>query len=358
MKRTGKGRGFNPHQFQLDWRPATPDLLRPSLPATMPEDNPPNAVIANQPTTIIAGAAASPQPPERSGHPDLVQILPWDFMTTFPELMEDAIDSGIVSEDDAEPENLRAMHGELTRQLLQVLTDQDDIADARRRGVDPKTGARPTSRSGTERLKTFFEIEPVRLERAWQALMGTYEAAFGDEAAEAFSKAIRARHAGVRVVTEQQPRPESEKQINVPTVPPAVSSTDSEDAEGFHVKSVRGNGRRVIARLPVPRPLAQAVAAGNFGHDERGPVNPSADEVREITENHAEILIDLLGEQRQAERTGREADQARISVEVQAAVMKYAEDFGERAAEQLLAYCRRQNLINESSWNAPGHRRR
>jgi hypothetical protein len=357
MKRTGKGRGFNPHQFQLDWRPATPDFLRPSLSASMPEDNLTNAVIANQPTTMIGGAAAVPQPPERSGHPDLVQILPWDFMTTFPELMEDAIDSGIVSEEDAEPENLKSMHEELARQLLQVLTDQDDIADARRRGVDPKTRAKPTSRGGTERLKTFFETEPVRLGRAWQALMGTYEAAFGDEATEAFSKAIRARHAGVRVVTEEQSKPKSEKQIDVPTVPPAVvSSTDSEDAEGFHVRTARGNGLRVIARLPVPRPLAQAVAAGNFGHDERGAVNPSADEVREITENHAEVIIDLLGEQRQAKRSG-EADQVRKSVEVQAAVMKYAEDFGERAAEQLLAYCRRQNLINESSWNAPGHRR-
>jgi hypothetical protein len=275
-------------------------------------------------------------------------------MTTFPELMEDAIDSGIVSEDDAEPENLKAMHGELARQLLQVLTDQDDIANARRRGVDPKTGAKPASRAGTERLKTFFETEPARLERTWQALMGTYEAEFGDEAAEAFSKAIRAHHAGVRVMTQEQSRPKSEKQIDLPTVPRAVGSTDSDDAEGFHVKSVRGNGRRVIARLPVPRPLTQAVATGNFGQDERGPVNPSADEVREMTENHAEILIDLLGEQRQAEQAGREADQVRISVEVQAAVMKYAEDFGDRAAEQLLAYCRRQNLINESSWNAPG----
>ena len=80
--------------------------------------------------------------------------------------------------------------------------------------------------------------------------------------------------------------------------------------------------------------------------------------MREITENHAEMLIDLLCDQRQAERTGCEADQARISIDVQSAVMKYAEDFGDRAAEQLLAYCRRQNLINESPSNRPGHRTR
>jgi len=83
---------------------------------------------------------------------------------------------------------------------------------------------------------------------------------------------------------------------------------------------------RVIARLPVPRPLPQAVAAKHFGQDERGPVNPAADEVREITENHAEIIIDLLAERRQAERSNREADQVRLSAEVQTAVVKYAED--------------------------------
>ena len=360
MKRPRKGTGFNPHQLPLEWKPATPNLCPSSLPAPTPDENPPPpAVQANLSTLVAAGTAASPQPPQRLAHPDLVQILPWDFAATFPEPMPDAIEAGIVSEEDAEPENLKAMHEELARQLLNVLVEQDEIADARRRGIDPKTKTKPSSRDGTERLKKLFETVPARLERSWQSLMGTYEAAFGEEAAVAFSKAIRARHAGVWVVTEKQPKPESEKQIDVPTVaPPVESSTDTGDAEGFHVKSVRGNGRRVIARLPVPRPLATAVAAGNFGQDERGPVNPSADEVREITENHAEMLIDLLDEQRQAERTGHEADRARISIDVQAAFMKYAEDFGERAAEQLLAYCRRQNLINESSWNRPGHRTR
>jgi len=359
MKRPRKGTGFNPHQLQLAWTPATPNICPSSLPARAPEENPLPAAAKTYPSTAVtAGTAESLQPRERIVHPDLVQVLPWDFATTFPEPMRDAIETGIVSEEDAEPANLKSMHEELARQLLNVLAEQDEIADARRRGVDPKTKAKPTSRGGSERLKKFFETEPARLERSWKAFIGTYEAAFGDEAAEAFNKAIRARHAGVRVVTQEQSRPESEKQINAPTVPPAVSSTDTGDAEGFHVKSVSGNGRRVIARLPVPRPLAHAIAAGNFGQDERGPVNPSADEVREITENHAEMLIDLLDEQRQAERSGREADPARLSIDVQTAVMKYAEDFGDRAAEQLLAYCRRQNLINESSWNRPGQRTR
>jgi hypothetical protein len=101
-------------------------------------------------------------------------------------------------------------------------------------------------------------------------------------------------------------------------------------------------GRRVIARMPVPKPLPHAVAAGNFGQDERGPIRPSAAEVREITETHAALLIDLLAQQREAQRSRSEHESARLSAEIQTEIQKYAEDFGERAAEQLLAYSRRQ----------------
>lgn len=52
--------------------------------------------------------------------------------------------------------------------------------------------------------------------------------------------------------------------------------------------------RKPPARLPVPKPLPSAVGKGNFGEDERGPVRPEADEVRAITEQYAERLIDLL----------------------------------------------------------------
>jgi hypothetical protein len=106
----------------------------------------------------------------------------------------------------------------------------------------------------------------------------------------------------------------------------------------------------VIARLPVPRPLQQAIETGHFGTGEDGkPVNPSADEVHDITTNHAEMLVDLLDEQRQALDRRRQEDAERVDAEIQTAVAKYAEDFGGRAAEQLLAYAGRQLLINRSS---------
>jgi hypothetical protein len=77
--------------------------------------------------------------------------------------------------------------------------------------------------------------------------------------------------------------------------------------------------------LPVPRPLRTAVAAGIFGHNENGkPVCPSREEVRAITERHAENMIDMN------------------DAELQAAGKMYAEDFGEKAALQLERYVRRQ----------------
>jgi len=115
----------------------------------------------------------------------------------------------------------------------------------------------------------------------------------------------------------------------------------------------------VIARLPVPRPLAHAVAAGHFGRDEHGPVNPSADEVRDITLNHAEDVIDLLADLTEAQRrVDKESSQGFWSEPIKAALEKYAEDFGDHAAQQLLAYCRRQLLINEADKLRPGHKGR
>jgi hypothetical protein len=67
------------------------------------------------------------------------------------------------------------------------------------------------------------------------------------------------------------------------------------------------------------------VAADIFGHDESGkPIRPNADEVRAITEQHAERMIDLDDDQ------------------LRSAMAKYAEDFGTEAASQLERYVRRQ----------------
>ena len=82
---------------------------------------------------------------------------------------------------------------------------------------------------------------------------------------------------------------------------PALPAEQSPDIEALRP---RIKARRVIARLPVPRPLPHAVAAGVFGQDENGPVHPSADEVREITQNHAGTIIALLEVMQDAQRRG------------------------------------------------------
>ena len=170
------------------------------------------------------------------------------------------------------------MHEEYARQLLGVLQEQDRLADARRRGVDPSTLEKPSSRPAKTRLDSYFVTQPRQLERHWQAVMGAYETAFGEDAADAFAKAIRARHANVRIVTTAA----------------QAGSAESHTPGGFAEQLKHSGGPKIIARLPVPRALRHAVTAGHFGRDENGPVNPGPDEVRDITENHAEELVDLL----------------------------------------------------------------
>jgi hypothetical protein len=101
--------------------------------------------------------------------------------------------------------------------------------------------------------------------------------------------------------------------------------------------------RRVTACLPVPRPLPSAVSAGRFGQEENGrPVRPGAREVREITERHAEKLIDLLDSLASAPANGKDALQAQFD----AAIAAYGEDFGQHAADQLQAYVKRQASLD------------
>jgi len=102
--------------------------------------------------------------------------------------------------------------------------------------------------------------------------------------------------------------------------------------------------------LPVPKPLASAIGKGHFGEDERGPVRPTATEVRAITEHHAERLIELLGRLRDTEvQLGRSRvpdrapliqEKDRLLSAYQSGIALYAEDFGEHAAHRLDAYVR------------------
>jgi hypothetical protein len=59
----------------------------------------------------------------------------------------EAIEAGIVTDEDTEPENIRAIHEEHARELFAALHSLKVVLDARRRGVDP-TPAKKKSVAG------------------------------------------------------------------------------------------------------------------------------------------------------------------------------------------------------------------
>jgi len=224
----------------------------------------------------------------------LIPSLLWDFKTSFPLPTDEAIDNGVMDESDREPENLKSFHETCPRECLATLATIDKVSEARRTGIDPRTGKKPGTHAARERLRKELAEKPAKLEHSFNVLIDTYGEGFGQDAADAFRKAIRAWHAGIPVQSESEP---SER-------PPAARPSSS---------------------LPVPTPLRSSVNAGIFGHDENGkPIRPSADEVRAITEEQAERMMEMN------------------DAELQSAVAKYAEDFGSKAASQLERYVRRQ----------------
>jgi hypothetical protein len=237
----------------------------------------PKAQPSQFPSEPAADPVPAPEPqsdPIEFKHPDLVQVLPWDFRTSFPEPLEQAILNGKLQPEDATPENLKALHDEHARHALALLSDLAAICDARRTDVHPHTGKTPRTEKQREALEKLFKDEPGRLERAFDTLIDVYDEVFGTKAAEAFRKAIRAWHAGVEVTGEFP---------------------------------------------PVSRALETAVPSGVFGQEEDGRnVDPGTDEVAAITENVTEALMELP--QGPARR---------------ALLAKYAEDFGSAAAEEL-----------------------
>jgi hypothetical protein len=301
------GRGDIPGQFQIDWSGVgKPAAVFDTSPLPAPDSAP------------------------------LVQRLKWDFKITFPQPTQEALDGGIIPDEDTRPENIRAIHDEHARELLGVLHELDAVLDARRRGVDPRNNKTPMLAPAQERLQKFFETEPVRLVRWWQAQLDVYAEAFGPDAADAFGKAIRAWHAGIEVTLDSPAK--------AVTMTPEPKPAPKELFP--HSSSRRERPRRIPARLPVPWPLPSAVTAGHFGQEEEGkPVRPGPAEVRAITEQHAEKLIDLLDAIASASAAGKAA----LLESFQNGLATYAEDFGEPAARQLEAYVRRQAGLDSSN---------
>jgi hypothetical protein len=296
----------------------------------------------NPQAAVIAPASTIPDPIKlaASAPPALVQRLQWDFTNTFPEPTEEALDAGVISEDDCSPARIRSLHEEHAREALGVLRDLDTVMDVRRQGIDSKTGKPPRTHASRENLRRHHQGEPKRLEHYFHILMETYENAFGIEAADAFTKCIRARHAGIPVELEDCGSGQlmaDQMHFEAAVMPSAVTAK-----------------RRSPTLLPVPKPLTEAIKAGHFGEADGRPVNPKPAEVRAITEQYAEKVIDLMNALREVERQlTRCSDEARVGTEaarlrgeVKSAIDEYVASFGAEAGERLEAYCRRQQTLN------------
>jgi hypothetical protein len=252
--------------------------------------------------------------------------------------------------------------------MLATLSDIDAAAAAARLSISPSTGRKAASGN-----------EPGRLKRWYESLLGAYRDWFGEEAADAFDKAVRAWHARIEVVIDNglarddpsqndPPRLDPPIQVNRPDHDSVAVIAQAEPApvvvnsnlpllpapkEPAPSKPVR-----VIARLPVPRPLPEAVKAGDFGRGEDGRcINPSPAEVRAITENHAEQLLLIIQEGCGADKS-RQGELAR---QYDAGIALYAHSFGPAAAERLDVYVRRQAKSEHIApvWRSPdsSHRR-
>lgn len=142
--------------------------------------------------------------------------------------------------------------------------------------------------------------------------------------------------------------------IVLPSAPAITQATLSRiPEERTDPQPVQKKVRRGPAVLPVPNPLPAAIGRGHFGEDEHGPIRPSRAEVRAITENHGERLINLLDGLREVDRSLSDSqcsDRARLYHEkdrlqsaYQSAIAMYKEDFGEDAANRLNAWARYQH---------------
>jgi hypothetical protein len=166
---------------------------------------------------------------------------------------------------------LHAAHGDAA---LATLIERDRLLEARRSGVDPNSGRRPPSEAGRERSRRRLADAPERQQHAFDMLMMTYADAFGVDAADAFAKALNARHAGVDVVADASARSQGD----------APSTSVDATREEISLPTGAKRAWRTPTALPVPKPLRSSVRSGVFGYDERGPVHPLPEEVCAITQ--------------------------------------------------------------------------
>jgi hypothetical protein len=181
-------------------------------------------------------------------------------------------------------------------------------------GAIPETGKRPRTAAARKRLTERLEQAPGKLRAQFDELLAAYADGFGEEAA-AFADWVQDVH------ENHLPRPEM---------------------------------RSVEIDLPVPAPLPAAVAKGVFGTDDNDdPIDPSEEEVHEISMQHGEQLsevlqeLDAVNKRLAAQPSNREElirHKERLTCQKQGMLALYAEDFGEAAARHLESWARHRRF--------------
>jgi len=286
----------NTRQFAFDFTPATA-VPESSPSALFPQADPATPLSPARRSTPVHSDPHDAQERVTTASPQgihLVRVLPWDFHSSFPE-PEHPLSSVLGVE---QPLDVQDFHHKLAHRGVEVLEGIDWIAQAHHLGVDPNTGAAPKHNHDLDALRRRLHTEKAEQEEAFEASLGDYEKTFGRVAAEAFRTAMRIWHLGGIIITR------------VPPTSPAKT---------------------------------ESVADARFGHEEDGSaVNPSAEEVFEITSELADYLRDLDDPATRETLLGQ-----------------YAADFGQEAAETLDRWARCINIVEEKEIDSlqydPGH---
>lgn len=254
------------------------------------------------PPGLAPATQPKPEPPKRAV---------WNFRDTFPAPLEEAVTAGMFNDDDLDSEQVESIHVEMANELLALMDSIAACETMKLTGRNPDTGKLPRTAAGRKRLADQAERKPKELQAEFNNLLSAYADGFGDEAATAFAEWVRDLH------RNQLPRPRL---------------------------------RSAEIDLPVPTPLPNAVKNGVFGWDDNDdPINPSEDEVREISLQHGEQLAELyqelgsINERLAGQPANREElirHQERLTCQAQSMLALYAEDFGETAARHLESWAR------------------
>jgi hypothetical protein len=326
---------------------------------TVPQENSTPAGTCLPPATDIL-EPAPPSPDSSQCRQDNGSIeLPWDFVSSFPPPLPAAIEAGQFGEREVTDEHNASVHAAHATECLAILEQLDALEEAKGMRVDPRTGKKPRTPQTRERLRRYLETAPVEARKTFDTLMDVYTDAYGSVAAHAFRQALEATHAGLQIRVKPAEPPQADAASK-----PVTETQDTPNDESLEPPPPT---REDDPAPPVAVPLTRAVERAVFGEDEFGPVEPSPEEVSEITQVHAEKLIELrqsldevnraLGRARENERPALIQKKDRALCAYQQSLGLYEEDFGRQAAERLDAWVREQVYFRETpeAQYDPGH---